>query len=106
MTRTAREEGSSAAPAPAVRRPEFLRPLFVVTVFAGSFLLFQVQPMVARLALPDLGGAAAVWNSAMLVYQALLLAGYAWAHVLSRFSLARQVTMHVSLRPLGGDQRG
>ena len=51
----------------------FARPLFVVTILAGSFLLFLVQPMVARMALPRLGGAPAVWNSAMLVYQALLL---------------------------------
>ena len=51
------------------------RPLFVLTILAGSFLLFLVQPMVARMALPRLGGASAVWNSAMLVYQALLLGG-------------------------------
>ena len=48
---------------------------FIVTIFLGSFLLFLVQPMIARLALPRLGGAPSVWNSAMLVYQALLLAG-------------------------------
>ena len=53
------------------------RPLFVLTILVGSFLLFLVQPMIARMALPRLGGAPAVWNSAMLVYQALLLAGYA-----------------------------
>jgi hypothetical protein len=70
---------------------------FVVTTFVGSFLLFQVQPMVARMALPDLGGAPAVWNSAMLVYQALLLAGYAWAHWLSRFPVRRQVLAHLAL---------
>ena len=46
--------------------------LFTATIFAGSFLLFLVQPMVARMALPQLGGAPNVWNSAMLVYQALL----------------------------------
>jgi hypothetical protein len=44
-----------------------VRPLFVVTILASSFLLFLVQPMVARMALPRLGGAPAVWNSAMLV---------------------------------------
>jgi hypothetical protein len=71
--------------------------VFTVTIFAGSFLLFQVQPMVARLALPDLGGAPAVWNSAMLVYQALLLAGYGWAHWLHRFPVRRQVLMHLGL---------
>ena len=70
---------------------------FVVTTFIGSFLLFQVQPMVARMALPDLGGAPAVWNSAMLVYQALLLAGYGWAHWLSRFPVRRQVVAHLGL---------
>jgi len=60
------------------------RTMFVVTILTGSFLLFLVQPMVARMALPRLGGAPAVWNSAMLVYQALLLAGYAYAHWLGR----------------------
>ena len=70
---------------------------FVVATFVGSFLLFQVQPMVARLALPDLGGAPAVWNSAMLVYQALLLAGYAWAHWLSRLPVRRQVLAQLTL---------
>lgn len=73
------------------------RALFVVTILTGSFLLFLVQPMVARMALPRLGGAPNVWNSAMLVYQALLLAGYAYAHRLSRLPLRRQATIHLSL---------
>lgn len=71
--------------------------LFIVTILVGSFLLFLVQPMVARMALPRLGGAPAVWNSAMLVYQALLLGGYAWAHWIGRFSLKRQVMLHGGL---------
>jgi hypothetical protein len=70
---------------------------FVVTIFVGSFLLFLVQPMVARMALPRLGGAPAVWNSAMLVYQALLLAGYAYAHWLGRAALRRQAAIHLTL---------
>ena len=73
------------------------RPLFVATVLTGSFLLFVVQPMVARMALPQLGGAPNVWNSAMLVYQALLLGGYAYAHLLSRLPVARQATIHLAL---------
>ncbi|MCK9540542.1 MAG: fused MFS/spermidine synthase [Novosphingobium sp.] len=73
------------------------RPLFVGTIFTGSFLLFLVQPMVARMVLPMLGGAPAVWNSAMLVYQALLLAGYAYAHRLARLPLRRQVRVHLAL---------
>lgn len=68
---------------------------FVITILTGSFLLFLVQPMVARMALPKLGGAPAVWNSAMLVYQALLLAGYAYAHRLSKESPKRQATIHL-----------
>lgn len=71
------------------------RALFVATVLVGSFLLFLVQPMVARMALPRLGGAPNVWNSAMLVYQALLLAGYGYAHWLSRKPLRRQAVFHV-----------
>ena len=70
---------AAALPTSAVRRP-----WFVLTILTGSFLLFLVQPMVARMALPRLGGAPAVWNSAMLVYQGLLLAGYAYAHWLGR----------------------
>ncbi len=73
------------------------RVLFLVTILTGSFLLFLVQPMIARMALPRLGGAPAVWNSAMLVYQALLLAGYAYAHRLSRTSPRRQVIIHIAL---------
>ena len=71
--------------------------LFVLTILVGSFLLFLVQPMVARMVLPKLGGAPAVWNSAMLVYQALLLGGYAYAHWLGRFAIRRQAMIHVAL---------
>ena len=73
------------------------RPLFVATILLGSFLLFLVQPLVARLALPQLGGAPAVWNSAMLVYQALLLGGYAYAHAISRLAIRRQALIHLAL---------
>jgi SAM-dependent methyltransferase len=73
------------------------RGLFVLTIFTGSFLLFLVQPMVARMALPKLGGAPAVWNSAMLVYQALLLAGYAYAHRLTRVTARRQSLIHLAV---------
>lgn len=79
-----------------------VRPLFVATVLVGSFLLFLVQPMVARMALPRLGGAPNVWNSAMLVYQALLLAGYAYAHRLSRQPFRRQAPIHLVLMVLAG----
>ncbi|MBY9061857.1 hypothetical protein K7957_02795 [Sphingomonas yunnanensis] len=66
-------------------------------MLTGSFLLFLVQPMIARLALPRLGGAPAVWNSAMLVYQALLLGGYGYAHLISRLAPRRQRAIHLTL---------
>ncbi len=70
---------------------------FTLAILAGSFLLFLVQPMIARMALPRLGGAPAVWNSAMLVYQALLLGGYAYAHFMGRFSPRIQAGVHLAL---------
>jgi hypothetical protein len=73
------------------------RALFIATICAGSFLLFLVQPLVARMALPRLGGAPAVWNSAMLVYQALLLGGYAYAHLLGRLPTRTQAGRHIAL---------
>jgi hypothetical protein len=71
--------------------------LFTLVIFTGSFLLFLVQPLLARMALPKLGGAPAVWNSAMLVYQALLLAGYAYAHWLGRLGSRAQVSVHLGV---------
>ena len=71
------------------------RQWFLATIFTSAFLLFMVQPMVARMALPRVGGAPSVWNSAMLVYQALLLAGYAYAHALGRLSPRVQARVHV-----------
>jgi len=78
-------------------RERFARPLFVLTIVTGSFLLFLTQPMIARMALPRLGGAPAVWNSAMLVYQALLLGGYAYAHWLARLRPRKQAGLHLGL---------
>lgn len=59
------------------------------TVFLSSFLLFLVQPLIARLILPWFGGSAAVWTTCMLFFQALLLAGYAYAHWLAKLSSKR-----------------
>jgi hypothetical protein len=87
----ARDAGSAAA------RERWARPLFVATIVTGSFLLFLTQPMVARMALPRLGGAPAVWNSAMLVYQALLLGGYAYAHWIGRLRPRKQAGLHLGL---------
>ena len=78
----------------------YARPLFLVTIITGSFLLFLTQPMIARMALPRIGGAPSVWNSAMLVYQLLLLAGYSYAHGLSYLRPRFQVGIHIALLAL------
>jgi SAM-dependent methyltransferase len=58
--------------------------IHAATIFLSSFLLFLVQPLIARLILPWFGGSAAVWTTCMLCFQVKLLAGYAYAHVLAR----------------------
>jgi SAM-dependent methyltransferase len=75
----------------------YARPLFILTIVTGSFLLFLTQPMIARMALPRVGGAPAVWNSAMLVYQLLLLGGYAYAHGVSYMRPRFQAGLHLAL---------
>src|SRR5580698_9347145 len=71
--------------------------LFGLTIVLSAFLLFQVQPMIAKLILPWFGGSAAVWTSCMLFFQMALLGGYAWAHWLSDRPLKQQIIFHVSL---------
>ena len=58
--------------------------LYATTLFASALLLFVVQPMFAKMVLPRLGGAPSVWSVAMVFFQAALLAGYGYAHLLSR----------------------
>ena len=50
------------------------------TIFVSAFLLFQIQPMIAKMILPWFGGSAAVWITAMLFFQTALLGGYLYAH--------------------------
>ncbi len=69
--------------------------LFTCTVFLGAVLLFWVQPLFAKMALPLLGGAPSVWNTALVFFQGTLLAGYAYAHGLARWLGVRgQVAVH------------
>jgi hypothetical protein len=69
--------------------------LFAVTMFAGAGLLFLVQPMFAKLALPRLGGSPAVWNTCVLFFQATLLLGYLYAHFSTRWlGVRRQAYFH------------
>lgn len=69
------------------------RTLFGLTIFVGSFLLFLVQPMLAKALLPIVGGAPAVWIVSMLFFQLLLLAGYGYAAIGSAFLQPRQQLM-------------
>ena len=69
--------------------------LFAITVFSSAALVFLVQPMVARLVLPQLGGSSSVWNTSIAFFQIALLAGYAYAHLLQRIgSLRNQALVH------------
>jgi spermidine synthase len=84
-------------------RVGWLVPLFATTIFASATLLFVVQPMVAKAILPLLGGTPAVWNTCMVFFQAVLLAGYLYAHLLvTRFAPPRQVLIHIGLLAAAG----
>src|SRR3984957_18231180 len=72
--------------------------LFPVTIFLGTFLLFQLQPLMGRYILPWFGGGPAVWTSCLLFFQACLLAGYAYAHWLGSLQNVRlQTSVHIGL---------
>src|SRR5678815_5175861 len=72
--------------------------LYASTVFLSAFLLFQIQPMVAKWLLPSVGGSAAVWTTCMLFFQAFLLLGYLYSDWLaSRLAFKIQVVLHTCL---------
>src|SRR6185369_1251201 len=84
-------------------RASVLAPVFALALFTSAALLFWVQPLVAKMLLPLLGGAPAVWNTCMVFFQALLLGSYAYALLLSqRLSLRNQAVLHAVLLLLGG----
>jgi SAM-dependent methyltransferase len=73
-------------------------PLFAATIFLSACLMFLVEPMIARLLLPRLGGAPAVWSTCLVFFQAILLFGYAYVHVITRvLSRHAQILVHVGL---------
>lgn len=75
-----------------------LLPVFAATLFTSAFLIFAVQPMASKLLLPLLGGSPSVWNTAMLFFQAMLLAGYGYAHFIAKIlPLKLQAIVHVLL---------
>jgi hypothetical protein len=75
-----------------------LLPSYAATLFLSAGLLFLVQPMVAKMVLPHLGGSPSVWNTSMCFFQATLLLGYAYAHLLAtRFGGLAQAAIHAGV---------
>jgi len=72
--------------------------LVAMATFLGAFLLFFLEPLIARFVLPWFGGSAGVWTTCLLFFQICLLAGYAYAHALTRWlPLRLQIVVHVVL---------
>ncbi len=71
---------------------------FCLTIFVSASLLFFVQPLYAKLVLPKIGGAPAVWTTAMLFFQVVLIVGYLYAHLLTKWlPLRLQLLTHLLL---------
>ena len=89
--------------APALPADRLTPILFAVAIFTSASLVFVVQPMVTKLVLPMLGGSPSVWNTAMVFFQAALLAGYGYAHAVQKIgSIKWQVAIHLALLVLAG----
>ena len=74
------------------------RVLNALTIFVSAFLLFQVEPLIAKMILPWFGAVAAVWMVCLLFFQLVLLLGYVYAHLLTRhFKQRTQGWLHASL---------
>jgi hypothetical protein len=95
---TAREEGSTETAAARAQAPGLVLAIYAAAIFLSAALLFAVQPLFAKMVLPRLGGSPSVWSVAMVFFQAMLLAGYAYAHLLTRHVPGRlSVIVHVAL---------
>src|SRR5437588_10744126 len=87
-----------AAPTLSASALRFAPALFAATMFASALLLFGVQPMFTKNVLPMLGGAPSVWSVAMVFFQAALLIGYAYAHLLARtLSVGQGALVHLGV---------
>src|SRR5690349_12597664 len=71
--------------------------LYALTIFLGSFLLFQVEPLIGRYILPWYGGGPAVWTTCLLFFQVVLLAGYGYAHLATLLKRRQQGYLHLAL---------
>ena len=70
---------------------------YAATIFLSSFLLFLVQPIIAKQILPWFGGSAGVWTTSLVFFQSVLLAGYAYADLTMRLGVRRQALLHIAL---------
>jgi SAM-dependent methyltransferase len=78
--------------------PKSLRLLFATTIFLGAFLLFLIEPLIAKLILPWFGGSAAVWATCLVFFQTALLLGYLYANaMIRRLTPLRQASLHTAL---------
>ena len=72
--------------------------LFAATIFLSALLLFWIQLVMAKMLLPRLGGTPAVWNTCMLFFQVLLLAGYSYVTVITaRLGVRKQAILHAAI---------
>jgi SAM-dependent methyltransferase len=72
--------------------------LYAVTIFLSAFLLFQVQPLIAKIILPWFGGSASVWTTCLMFFQVALLLGYLYAHGMIRYLSGKaQALVHIGL---------
>ncbi len=71
--------------------------LYAATILVSSFLLFLVQPIIAKQILPWFGGTAAVWTTCLVFFQLALLAGYAYSDISNRLKPKTQTTIHIAL---------
>jgi hypothetical protein len=72
--------------------------LYALTILVSAFLLFQVEPVIAKIILPWFGGSAAVWTTCLLFFQMVLLLGYLYAHAVVRYLKPRtQMMVHTAL---------
>ena len=90
-----------SAPAKATREDELTTPsrlLYAATIFASGFLLFSVQPLIARQILPWFGGSSGVWTTCLMFFQLVLVAGYAYSNWTTRHLSPRaQSALHIGL---------
>ena len=70
---------------------------YALTISLSAFLLFEVQPVIAKMILPWFGGSSAVWSTCMLFFQLVLLLGYVYAHALNKLAPRKQAIAHISL---------